>query len=297
LAGQTPVSNRILGIFCAVGVIFIWSGFIVFSRAGVITSLTAYDITALRFMVAGLVVAPFVWSWWPRHLPFRAVVVMAICGPGAVYSMIMYHGLAEASAAYAGVFANGTLPVFTTILAMIFVREIPGRSQIIAIGFIVAGGVLSGFPGMTAGGSGLYTGIAMFLTASALLSFYVYGLKHWQVTPKQALALVTIPNAILFLPVWYFALPSGLADTDISMVLFQALFQGLGPGFFAIIFFALAAIHLGPTPTAGFSAAVPACASVLAMPVLGEFPTPIEWSGIIVVTIGLGLLIIKRQKV
>ena len=119
-------------------------------------------------------------------------------------------------------------------------------------------------------------------------------MQHWKVTPRQALALVTIPNTLVFLPLWYFFLPSGLADTELSIILFQALFQGLGPGFLAVILFAVAAMHLGATPTAGFAAAVPASASVLAMPVLAEYPTPMEWGGIAVVTLGLVLLIVRR---
>ena len=287
-------SKPLLGLFCAIGVIFIWSGFIVFSRAGVITSLTPYDITALRFMVAGALVLPFAWVWWPRQLPLRATIVMSLCGPGAIYVMLMYFGLLEASAAYAGVFANGSLPVFTSLMVMIIARLIPGRRQLFAIGVIVAGGVISGTPGMVAGGDNLLTGIGLFLTASAVISLYIFGVQHWKVTPRQALALVTIPNTLVFLPLWYFFLPSGLADTELSIILFQALFQGLGPGFLAVILFAVAAMHLGATPTAGFAAAVPASASVLAMPVLAEYPTPMEWGGIAVVTLGLVLLIVRR---
>ena len=288
------VSKPVLGIFCAIGVIFVWSGFIVFSRAGVITNLTPYDMTALRFIVAGSLVLPFIWSWWPRQLPLSATVIMAVCGPGVAYTLLMYLGLTDASAAYAGVFANGSLPVFTTLLAMVITREVPARSQFLAIAIIVAGGVISGIPGMATGGENLVTGILLFLSASALLSVYVFGVRYWQITPRQALALVTIPNALVFLPVWYFLMPSGLAETELSTLIFQGLFQGLGPGFLAVILFAVAAIHLGPTPTAGFAAAVPASASFMAMPVLGEYPAPMEWTGIVVVTAGLVLLIVRR---
>jgi drug/metabolite transporter (DMT)-like permease len=284
----------LLGLFCAIGVIFIWSGFIVFSRAGVITNLTPYDITALRFIVAGALVLPFAWAWWPRQLSLPGTIVMTLCGPGLIYVMLMYFGLMESSAAYAGVFANGSLPVFTSLLAMLFTRKIPGRRQLFAIGVIVAGGIISGTPGMLAGGEDLLTGIGLFLTASAVISFYIFGVQHWKVTPRQALALVTIPNTIVFLPIWYFFLPSGLAETELSMIVFQALFQGLGPGFLAVILFAVAALHLGATPTSGFAAAVPASASLLAMPVLGEYPTSIEWVGIAVVSLGLALLILRR---
>lgn len=274
--------------------LFIWSGFIVFSRAGVTTSLTPADMTGLRFLVAGAITLPFAIRWWPRHLPFHAVALMSLCGPGLIYSMLMYWGLSEASAAYAGVFANGALPVFTAALVAVFAASFPARMQVFGIAVIVAGAVLVGSTGLMQGGKNVAVGIGLFLSASAVLSVYIFGVRHWQITPRQALVLVNVPNALLFIPVWLLFLPSGLADASLSSIVFQAAYQGLGPGFVAVILFALAATHLGPTATAGFSAAVPASAAVLAIPVLGETPGFQEWLGIGVVTIGLSLLIVKR---
>jgi drug/metabolite transporter (DMT)-like permease len=284
-----------LGLASAAGVIFIWSGFIVFSRAGVTTSLTAYDITALRFMVGGGLVLPFLLSWWPRHLPLRDQIMMSICGPGALYTILMYLGLTDSSAAWGGVFANGSLPVFTTLLGVLVSRDFPGRKQLLAIGVIVAGGVTLGYPQMVAGGQDVLSAIVLFLSASAVLSVYIFGIRRCQLTPRQALALVNLPNAVIFLPLWFFFLPSGLADTEMSTILFQALFQGIGPGFLAVILTAMTAIHLGPTLTAGFSAVVPATAALLAIPVLYEYPTGIEWIGIAVVTAGLVVLVVGRK--
>lgn len=286
--------NVLLGLFSAFAVIFIWSGFIVFSRAGVATSLTAFDLAGLRFMVAGALVLPFLRAWWPSHLPLKAKVIMALCGPGAVYSVLLYLGLNEASAAYGGAFANGSLPIFTLALTVLLSRERPGKSQVLAIAIIIAGGLLLAYRGMTAGGANVVAGIALFLTASAILSVYIVGIRRWALTPRQALALINLPNALVFLPIWYFFLPSGLADAELDTILFQAAFQGLGPGFLAVILFALAAMHLGPTATAGFSAAVPATAALLAVPVLGEMPNTLEWLGIATVTAGLTLLVVKR---
>lgn len=289
------VQNRNLGIASAVGVLFIWSGFIVFSRAGVTTSLTPADITGLRFLVAGSITLPFAFKWWPRNLPIHAIVLMSLCGPGAIYSMLMYAGLGEASAAYAGVFANGALPVFTAALVAVFAASLPDRLQVIGIAVIVAGAALLGSAGLLQGGKNVAVGIGLFLSASAVLSIYIFGVRHWQITPRQALVLVNVPNALLFVPIWLLFLPSGLADAGLSNIVFQAAYQGLGPGFVAVILFALAATHLGPTATAGFSAAVPASAAVLAIPVLGETPGLQEWIGIGIVTIGLSLLIVKRS--
>ncbi len=290
-----PHPNIILGMSSAVGGILIWAGFIVFSRVGMNTNLTAYDITTLRFAVSGLLVLPFLKSWWPSHLPWHAKIIMSICGPGAIYSLFMYLGVADASAAYASVFANGSLPIFTMVIVYLAVKESPSKSQLLAVAVIATGGILVGIPGMQAGGVNVFSGIAFFLSASAVLSVYFFGVRHWQLTPRQALVLVNVPNALIFLPLWYFYLPTGLSEVALSTIVFQALFQGLGPGFLAVILLALATTNLGPTPMACFSASVPALATLMAIPVLSEFPSSIEWVGIAVVTTGLGLLVASRR--
>ena len=287
----TKSNERILGYLSAVGVFCIWSGFLVFSRAGVQSGLTPFDLTALRFIVAGIVILPFAVSWWPRHLPLHATLLMSICGPGALYSVLMYFGLRHSSAAYGGVFANGTLPVFTILLGFFFAKQVPSRRQLIAVLILVVGAVLIGIPGLRSGGSSVVSAIAFFLAASAVLSIYFLGVKQWQVGPREALALVSLPNAVVFLPVWFFFLPSTIQEAPWSTILLQAAFQGLGPGFLAVILFSISARILGPTPSAGLAAAVPASATLLAIPVLGEIPASIEWIGIAIVTAGLVLLL------
>ncbi|MEY9178686.1 hypothetical protein ABIG06_000393 [Bradyrhizobium sp. USDA 326] len=74
--GLTPAAKsneRILGFLSAAGVFCIWSGFLVFSRAGMQSGLTPFDLAALRFMVTGALVLPFAKAWWPRHLPLHAI--------------------------------------------------------------------------------------------------------------------------------------------------------------------------------------------------------------------------------
>ena len=42
------------------------------------------------------------------------------------------------------------------------------------------------------------------------------------------------------------------------------------------------------------AASVPASATLLAIPALGEMPAPLEWAGIAIVTLGLGLMLRAR---
>ena len=140
-----------------------------------------------------------------------------------------------------------------------------------------------GLRGLGAGGAEVGQAIAMFVGSSILVSTYIYGISRWGLSPWNALAIINVPNLMIYLPIWYLFLPSGIDQATVSEIATQVAFQGLGPGFFALIFFTLAATHLGASATSSFSAAVPAGVAVLAIPVLGEAPTAMEWAGIALV--------------
>lgn len=286
--------NLRTGLLAATGVLFVWSGFIIFGRAGVLAGLTPYDLVAGRFIVAGALILPFTFKWWPRHLPVRIQVALALVGPGAAYSLLMFTGLGNASAAYAGVFANGALPLFTMVMVAVLNAAAPKRIEVAAASVIILGGVMVGWSGLNKGGKDVAEGIVMFLIAASLVAGYLYLVRQWKVTPQQGLVVANVPNALIFVPLWFFFLPSTMMETDWQMVAAQMLFQGLGPGVLALMLFTMAAYHLGPTPMAMIAAAVPATATLLAIPVLAEVPTHLEWGGIVTVTLGLGLMLRAR---
>lgn len=289
-----PQQNLTTGLLSGVVILLVWSGFIVFSRAGILAGLTPFDIAGLRFIVAGIIILPFAIKWWPRHLPVRIQILMSAVGPGMLNSLLMFIGLSNASAAYAGVFANGALPLFTMLISLVVLGERPKAIQIVGAMVIILGGTLVAWRGLDAGGQNLALGIALFLGAAGLIATYIWLLKFYSVTPRQALAIVNIPNTVIYLPIWLLFLPTNVTGVPIETVALQALFQGIGPGFLAVMVFAVMAYHLGATATAGVSASVPAVAALLAVPVLGEMPTPIEWAGIAIVTAGLVLMLRAR---
>jgi drug/metabolite transporter (DMT)-like permease len=283
-----------IGLASALGVICIWSNFIVLSRSGLLSGLTAYDITALRFMVATVIALPFVARWWPSHLSLTAKVVTAVCGPGALYSILMFLGLGQTSAAYGGAFANGSIPILTMLAVYLATGVRPTARQFLAVAIIILGGFVLAYRGLAVSNGNVLVGVTLYLLASTVLSVYLFSVRHWKLRPLEVLSLVTLPNAIIYLPIWYLLLPSNVAATEWSTIMLHAAFQGIGPGFLAVILFSLSAHHLGPTLTAGFSAVVPATATMLAIPMLGEIPAPLEWTGIAIITFGLIGLVIWR---
>ena len=51
--------DALMGVLAGVGVLLVFSGFLVVSRFGATSTLTVYDMAALRFGIAGICTIPF----------------------------------------------------------------------------------------------------------------------------------------------------------------------------------------------------------------------------------------------
>ena len=114
LSRATYLTGALWGVFA----ISIWVGWILLTRFGVTTSLSPYDITALRFGCAGVLLSPIVIR---RGLAVRQVglpLLAVICaGAGVPYVLIASGGLQFAPAAQAGALIPGTMPLWAALLA------------------------------------------------------------------------------------------------------------------------------------------------------------------------------------
>ena len=273
-----------------------WSGFTVFSRLGVKTDLTPLDLVTLRFVLVGVIFTPFAYHWWPKHLKFWQTMLLAATGPAIIYCFFAYQGLTYAPAAYAGVFLNSMMPIFAAILGFVFLKERLGPRALTGIGLVLLGGLFLGFFDVEAVGDNAWIGALSFMVSSAVLSTYVVFTRLWRLSPKEALVVISVPNMIWLIPLWFTGLPTNMTEAFWGSIVFQMLFQGLGPGLIAVIAYALMIEYLGATPTAALSACVPSTATLLAIPVLNEWPSFYQWLGIFIVSIGLVFLLLLRRK-
>jgi drug/metabolite transporter (DMT)-like permease len=67
------------------------------------------------------------------------------------------------------------------------------------------------------------------------------------------------------------------------------LFQGIVATILSLYLFGKAVSILGASAGAAFGALVPAMAALLAIPILGEAPSPSDWGGILAVSLGVYL--------
>ncbi|WP_282610726.1 DMT family transporter [Pelagibius sp. Alg239-R121] len=285
-AVPAPV-RPLFGWLAALTVVFVWSGWVVVSRFGVVQTLTIYDMLILRFAVAAVAVSPFVWRFWPRRLRWWQIALVA-CGQGVPYLLLAFGGFKFAPASHAGIMMNGTLPVFAAILGWVWLKDRPDRWRVAGMTVILAGCVLIGWDRGTGGvASDVWIGHLMFLAATLFVAFFMIATKAWQLTPMQTMVCIPTLNLLWFAPFYLLFLPKGIAAAPWSEILLQGAYQGLGPSVIAVLCFTTAVRSIGTSSTAAMMAMVPGMAALLAIPLLGEWPSFFAWTGLVLATGGI----------
>lgn len=288
MTNEEDQTSPLFGVLCALIIAALWAGFVVVSRMGAKSPLTIFDMATLRFGFAGLLLLPATYLWWPTRLKIWQIILLA-GGTGVPYALFAYAGFLFAPVSHGGVFINGTLPIFTTLVMFFWVGSKPNRQTLLAIGVILFGCGLTAFAKDGFGGSQSLVGDLLFATAALVMALYMPATKIWHLTLKELLSFVPFVNAVLFIPIWFFFLPSNLGAASTSDILLQMIYQGLGPSILGLVFFFLAIKHLGATPTAAILALVPSIAALMGIPLLGDIPVVYEWVGMGLVTIGIWL--------
>ncbi len=165
-----------------------------------------------------------------------------------------------------------------------------GRRAIVAAGCLLLGRATAG------SFQGTWTATLLFLTAVTGWAVYTLLVQRWRLRAIEATLTVALLTGPLYLPVWYFALPSNLAQASWTVILTQAAFHGIGSVLLAGFFYTRCVALLGPGPTTMIGAAVPGLAALLAWPLLGEALSPAALLAVGVVCAGLALAVLRPDR-
>lgn len=288
-----PRSRYLVGASWGLFAISIWVGWILLTRYGVTTSLSPYDITALRFACAGLLLAPIVMrqGFGIALIGWRTWLIICV-GAGVPYVLIASGGLQFAPAAHAGALIPGTMPLWAALLAMIFLHEKIAGPRKIGLLLIPVGIVIFVGTGLTHFETGHWRGHLMFLSAALCWASFTAAMRVASLkgfTALHAAAVVSVVSALWYLPVYAFVLPHRIAEAPISAVVIQTIYQGVFVSIISLFAYARAVSILGASLGASFASLVPVLAMLAAIPLLGEVPKPIDYLGIAAVTLGVFL--------
>ena len=182
------LSGRAAGLVWAALTVSIFSGWFVITRFSVTRELRIWDITALRFGIGALLLAPVL-------VRNRARLQLAAWGMGFVFAvlwgvpfvLLVALGLSLTSAAQAASIAPTLMPLFAGLFPWAFLRESQGWRRWNGYAAVLAG--LSLF---------LLAGTA----AAAMWAVYTLLFRRSGLAPIESAALICFWSAVLFLPVY-----------------------------------------------------------------------------------------------
>jgi drug/metabolite transporter (DMT)-like permease len=280
-------SRYMQGALYGLAAVSIWSGWIVVARLGLRTSLTPWDIAALRFGVAGLLLLPYVWLKGLALNRLGGTGLAAIVFGGAAPVLLANTGLLFAPAAHAGALFPGVMPLMVALLAAAVLREEFTGKKMIGFALILPGVLAIAWEAGGYAGSSQNIGHALFLCSGLAWAVYTVAMRGARLDGLHAAAISAVGAMFLYLPVFTFIPGSGLAKAPWGDIALQAIVQGVLTAIVSLLLYGRAVSLLGASSGAAFAALSPAMTALMAIPILGEWPRVLDWVAITTISVGV----------
>jgi drug/metabolite transporter (DMT)-like permease len=266
-----PSRNTLIGLGFGLAAAFAWGAQAVVARSGTLAGYSPLDLATLRYVAAGLGLAPF--AWRARHVLARIglprLLALAATG-GAGNALLFGWGLVHAPASHGGTIAPITAAVMGAVLGIPLLREWPTRGRMLAIGVLVAGVLLIGWDGVAGAHPGAWRGDLILVAAGTVWAAFTLLLRRWQVPALAGNAALCGLSALIVLPPWLALGGGAVPHLPLEMALLQMGAQGLIASALATTLYAKAGEMMGATRTACLTALVPVMAVILSVLVLQE---------------------------
>ena len=261
-----------------------WAGFVLLSRMAQASGLNSFDMTALRFGTASLLLFP-AWLFWQRVPLFTLQTLLLALIGGIGYALCAYSAFHFAPASHGAVLLSGVLPFFVTLVAWLLLGEKPSVQRWLALS-VIGGGVLCLAFYSLGDLQNSWPGDLLLLASSCLWAIYSVLAKRWGYSPWTLTSAVALIPAVLYLPIYALFLPKALAEAPLALIVTQGLYQGIVATILAMLAYLKAISILGTERAAVFLALVPITTGLTAVPLLGEALTGWLLSGLVFVSLG-----------
>ncbi len=285
---KPTTAEYLRGSLYGLAAVCIWTSWIIAVRYGIRTSLTPWDIVAIRFGVAGLILLPYLLKKGLAVDRLGWVGLAAIMlGGGAPLVLISYGGLQFAPAAHAASLFTALIPLYVAILAAVVLGEAFTAARRIGLVLIVAGvlGIVWGAGGTI--GSQQNIGHAMFIGAGLLWAGYTVALQKARLDGLHAAAIAAVGSLIAYVPVYAINAGASLFNAPWRDLALQAFVHGFLVAVISFLCIGRAVRLLGASNGSAFAALAPAITAILAIPILGEWPATSDWIAMLLISGGV----------
>jgi drug/metabolite transporter (DMT)-like permease len=287
---ESTNKSYVQGAACALAAVIIWSSWHVVTRLTVTTILDAWDITAIRFGVAGIVLLPVLVrrGLAGSRLGWMSLAVL-VAGLGAPYALVAAAGLRFAPAYDSGALNPGCMPLFVALIAAGTVKERASAAQLTGLSLILAGVVVIVVWHGTEWDIWRSLGDVLFLLAAFLSAASTVVMRQARLDPFHAAAVICTGSLLIYLPIYVPLYGAHLMQVSLPEIAIQAIFQGVIVTVIALLLYGRAVMVLGAAGGAAFGALVPVLAALSGIALLGEWPSETGWGGIGLISAGVYL--------
>lgn len=248
----------------------IWGGFTIFSRLNLHWHVSAWDLVAMRFAIAFLILMPVLiykkdlaFLWHPRP------VILALTG-GLAYCLTVYTAFLQAPAAHAAIFLNGCIPLCTAVAAYLLFRQPFDKHTWLSLSIMSSALVLMSYLMLYDQATAFGLGDLLFFISAVWWGIFTVLLKQWKLSAWHSMASVAIWSAIIYLPVYVLFVPKHFQEAEPIHLVIQGLFHGVLVVIIATLTYVAAIERLGAFKTGSIVTLAPFIAAVIAVPLLDE---------------------------
>lgn len=279
------LSPTVQGYIFTVITMLIWGSFSLLSRLSAKWNIQVWDILALRFGLAALILLPIlIYKKDYRFLfDYRAVILACVGSIG--YCVFVYSGFFYAPVVHGVVLLNGLFPVFTAILSYLFLKQPFDLNSKLSIAIISLTVLLMGGL-MLQTGQHFNQGAIFFIGSAMCWAVFSILLKRWTFTAWQAMVSLAVWSAVLYLPFYVIFVKSQFSTVAWQHLAVQGVFHSVIVVIIATLSYAKAVEKIGVLKAGTIANIAPFAAAVLAVPLLNEPLNMVMLCGLIGMAVG-----------
>ena len=288
---KSRLNPTAVGVICGIVAAGFWAAGFVGVRHGLNVGFSPADLAVHRYLWPGLALLPVVLRAGIGDLDGvgwgRGILLTVLGGP--VFAIIGYAGFLLVPLGHGGVIQPSFGALGGLLLATLVLREKLVVSRLIGA-LIIIGGllVIAGEGAATIGAQGVGGDLALAL-AGFMSGAFATLLRLWRIAPITAAAVISVLSLFAMPIYWLIGGVAHLTALGWRENLLQAILQGVLAGPAALYLLVRSITLIGAGRAAIFFSLVPPFVMLIGWLTLGEMPTLLQLTGLVVVLFGFKL--------
>lgn len=288
---KSRLNPTAVGVICGIVAAGFWAAGFVGVRHGLNVGFSPADLAVHRYLWPGLALLPVVQRVGIGDLDGigwgRGILLTVLGGP--VFAIIGYAGFLLVPLGHGGVIQPSCGALGGLLLATLVLREKLIASRLIGA-LIIIGGllVIAGEGAATIGAQGVGGDLALAL-AGFMSGAFATLLRLWRIAPMTAAAVISVLSLFAMPIYWLIGGVAHLSALGWRENLLQAVLQGVLAGPAALYLLVRSITLIGAGRAAIFFSLVPPFVVLIGWLALGEMPSLLQLTGLVVVLFGFQL--------